>query len=77
MSQGKLFFIQNCPTCRRRLQIKLAWLGRRVRCQHCQREFTARDPNGESAALDERVDQWLQNTHQMAPDQVEFAPRPR
>ena len=38
------YFDQECPTCGRRLQIRIAYLGRRVACQHCQGEFEACDP---------------------------------
>ncbi|MGY8768001.1 MAG: hypothetical protein ACKVH8_06135 [Pirellulales bacterium] len=36
-------FIQQCPTCGRRLQVKLAYLGKKVACQHCQAPFIAQD----------------------------------
>lgn len=45
------FFIQECPTCGRRLQVRIRDLGRDVQCQHCHGTFTARDPHGESAAM--------------------------
>ncbi len=38
------FFIQECPTCGRRLQIRVEHLGRRVVCQHCQGHLLAADP---------------------------------
>lgn len=38
------FFIRECPTCGRRLQIRVEYLGRAVRCKHCAAEFTAHDP---------------------------------
>jgi DNA-directed RNA polymerase subunit RPC12/RpoP len=38
------FYVQGCPTCGRRLQIRVEYLGRRVVCQHCQGQFTAADP---------------------------------
>jgi len=40
------YFIQECPTCGRRLQIRVEYLGKTVVCQHCQGKFTARDPAG-------------------------------
>jgi hypothetical protein len=39
------FFIQECPTCGRRLQIRIEHLGKRVVCQHCQGKFVAMDPS--------------------------------
>jgi RNase P subunit RPR2 len=38
------YFVQECPTCGRRLQIRVEYLGRRVVCQHCQGCLTATDP---------------------------------
>ena len=38
------YFIQECPTCGRRLQIRVEHLGRRVVCQHCQGHLIAADP---------------------------------
>ncbi|UUO05063.1 response regulator [Blastopirellula sp. J2-11] len=39
------YFIQQCPTCGRRLQVRINDLGRPVSCQHCHAEFTASDPS--------------------------------
>lgn len=39
------YFIQQCPTCGRRLQVRINDLGRHVSCQHCHAEFTASDPS--------------------------------
>ena len=38
------YFIQECPTCGRRLQIRVEYLGREVMCQHCQGQFVASEP---------------------------------
>jgi len=38
------YFVQECPTCGRRLQIRVEYLGRRVVCQHCQGALIAADP---------------------------------
>lgn len=38
------YFVQECPTCGRRLQIRVEHLGRRVVCQHCQGRLIATDP---------------------------------
>jgi hypothetical protein len=37
------YFLQECPTCGRRLQIRVEYLGRKVVCQHCQGHFIAAD----------------------------------
>ncbi len=39
-----VYFIQECPTCGRSLQIRVAHLGKRMLCQHCLAEFDACDP---------------------------------
>ncbi len=35
------FFIRECPTCGRRLQIRVEYLGKQVRCKHCEAQFEA------------------------------------
>jgi hypothetical protein len=50
---GATYFVQECPTCGRRLQIRVDYLGKRVVCQHCQGTFAAAD---KSAARDELDD---------------------
>jgi DNA-directed RNA polymerase subunit M/transcription elongation factor TFIIS len=35
------YFAQDCPACSRKLHVRVAYLGRRVSCQHCQAEFVA------------------------------------
>jgi hypothetical protein len=39
-------FIQECPTCGRRLQIRVEYLGRKMVCDHCHGRFLAKDPAG-------------------------------
>jgi hypothetical protein len=39
-----VFYVQECPTCGRRLQIRVEYLGKKVICQHCQGELIAADP---------------------------------
>ena len=39
-------FVQECPTCGRRLQIRVEYLGKRVVCEHCRGRFVASDPSG-------------------------------
>ena len=47
------YFLQECPTCGRRLQIRVDYLGKRVACQHCQGTFVA----AESCLRADAVDQ--------------------
>jgi hypothetical protein len=51
---GATYFVQECPTCGRRLQIRVEYLGKRVVCQHCQGTFAAAD---NSATRDDSGDQ--------------------
>jgi hypothetical protein len=39
------YFVQECPTCGRRLQIRVEYLGRKVVCKHCQGQLIAADPS--------------------------------
>jgi DNA-directed RNA polymerase subunit RPC12/RpoP len=47
---NSIYFVQECPTCGRSLQIRVEYLGRRLVCEHCHGRFVARDPA--SAPLD-------------------------
>jgi uncharacterized protein (DUF983 family) len=47
---GTAFFIQGCPTCGRRLQVRVTYLGKKVACKHCRAEFTACDPDSRPVA---------------------------
>ena len=40
------YFVQECPTCGRQLQIRVEYLGRTVVCQHCRGRLVATDPAG-------------------------------
>ena len=47
------FFVQECPTCGRHLQIRVMYLGKPVVCPHCRGQFDAHDPEtGELNAHD-------------------------
>ncbi len=41
---NRTYYVQECPTCGRRLQIRVEYLGRRLICQHCQGSLIAADP---------------------------------
>ena len=43
MMSNPAFFVQECPTCGRRLQIRVVYLGRKLVCQHCQGQMIAAD----------------------------------
>ncbi|MBN2022802.1 MAG: response regulator [Pirellulales bacterium] len=52
------FFVQECPTCGRRLHIRVEYLGKRVVCPHCHGKLEARDPaagDGRCASPSQRL----------------------
>ncbi|MHC4181241.1 MAG: hypothetical protein ACYSWU_27400 [Planctomycetota bacterium] len=76
------YFIQECPTCGRRLQIRVEHLGKRVTCQHCQGQFEALDPANvrrDSAQrnndLLRRADELLQSAAERKPESGSLHPR--
>ncbi len=42
------YYVQECPTCGRTLQVRIEHLGKNVVCQHCAARFRAIDPNSGS-----------------------------
>ena len=59
------YYVQECPTCGRRLQIRVAYLGRRLFCQHCGGPFFACDPSGGPALLERTPAQLLERAEQL------------
>ncbi|QDU96432.1 hypothetical protein [Lignipirellula cremea] len=64
---GGAIFIQRCPTCNRRLEVRVNYLGKMIACRHCRARFEARDPSTlpvdlEDLGLLARVDQLLLST---------------
>ena len=62
------YFVQECPTCGRKLEIRVQYLGKQVVCQHCNARFEAYDPSSanypapaSSLSLLERAEQLLQS----------------
>jgi DNA-directed RNA polymerase subunit RPC12/RpoP len=37
------YFVQECPTCGRKLQVRVEYLGKNVVCHHCSAKFQACD----------------------------------
>lgn len=63
------FFVQECPTCGRNLQVRVEYLGKQVVCQHCSARFEACEPGSaaypppsSSLSLLDRADYLLQTT---------------
>jgi hypothetical protein len=69
------YFVQGCPTCGRRLQIRVEYLGKKVVCQHCQGSLVAMDPADvregyvdQGSALLRRADELLDSVAQHHPE---------
>jgi DNA-directed RNA polymerase subunit RPC12/RpoP len=61
------YFVQECPTCGRNLQVRVEYLGKQVVCQHCGARFEACEPGsaayppmGSGLSLLERAEHLLQ-----------------
>jgi DNA-directed RNA polymerase subunit RPC12/RpoP len=74
------YFVQECPTCGRRLQIRVEYLGKAVVCEHCRGRLIARDPASNrygsyNSVLMDRADELLKHS---APSAVQSRlPHPR
>ena len=62
------YFVQECPTCGRKLEVRVQYLGKQVVCQHCNARFEAYDASTasypappSSLSLLERAEQLLQS----------------
>lgn len=55
------YFVQECPTCGRRLETRVEYLGKKLLCPHCRGTFVARDPSNfdDDSKLMRRVDALL------------------
>ena len=64
------YYVQECPTCGRNLQVRVQYLGKQVVCQHCHAQFEAYDPanaacpSDSGIALLDRVEQLLETADQ-------------
>jgi hypothetical protein len=79
---GPVYFIQGCPTCGRRLQIRVVYLGKKLVCEHCKGQFMAADPanppgDGADAgnALLRRADELLNGAPRAAEEARSHYPR--
>jgi hypothetical protein len=65
MSSRATFFVQECPTCGRKVRVCVEYLGMRIQCRHCRGIFVACDPETAPArsnsglALLQRADELL------------------
>ncbi len=76
---GATYYIQECPTCGRNLQVRVEYLGKRVACQHCGARFEACDPSSAAyppsesslsllVCADELIDSASQSTIWLGPE---------
>lgn len=80
------YYVQECPTCGRRLRVRVVYLGKSIACQHCSAEFVAQDPQSGAPAPSEsslgllrRAEELLaiiDTQHAGAPSQPETAWQP-
>ena len=78
-SSSLTHFVQACPICGRRLQVRMSLLGRSVACPHCQAEFTASlesEPGASANDLLARAEMLLAQNRQAASSQrmIDAAP---
>jgi hypothetical protein len=62
--RGATYFLRDCPTCGRKVQIRVEYLGKRVACRHCHAVFEAIDPL-QSAAKKSDSDSILERAEQL------------
>lgn len=58
------YYVQECPTCGRGLQVRVEYLGKKVVCQHCSSRFMAVQPGADAASqssLMQRAEQLLKS----------------
>ena len=72
MSYRATYFVQDCPTCGRQLQVRVAYLGKIVKCQHCRAPFCAQQPDAHRPAHESgddllaRADRLLETAEQLS-----------
>jgi len=50
------YFVQECPICGRRLQVRLEYLGKAIECPHCKGQMIGSDPALESRACSDSAE---------------------
>jgi hypothetical protein len=74
------YFVQECPTCGRNLQVRVEYLGKQVECNHCHARFDASEPGSieylasdSGLSLLERAEQLLQSASMSMPVAAGFS----
>ena len=73
----RTYFDQECPTCGRRLQVRINYLGRMVVCQHCHGQFEACDPRTTVHPPSESGISTLQRAEELLNSSQQHRSRPR
>ncbi len=53
------YFVQGCPTCGRRLHVRVEYLGKKVICEHCRGSLVASDGAGKGCGGDQAAAEGL------------------
>jgi hypothetical protein len=59
---GGLFFVASCDRCHRMIEKPIGELGCPTVCEHCGKTFLARDPDSQSAAINDPLRYWIDYT---------------
>jgi hypothetical protein len=59
------YYVQPCPICGRRLQIRVEYLGKQVSCRHCGGQFVASDPVMRRMDLPQPTSELLQRAERL------------
>ncbi len=77
------YFVQECPTCGRNLQVRVEYLGKQVICQHCSARFVACEPGsaayppeGSGLSLLQRAEQLLETARASGIGVTQNSPAP-
>ena len=72
-----MYFVQECPTCGRRLNIRVEYLGKAVVCQHCSGRFMASDESNGPLPTSESGISLLQRAEELLESAARNADRDR
>lgn len=70
------YFVQECPTCGRSLQVRVEYLGRQVVCQHCHGRFEATDPASTATPISQSGVNLLQRADELLESMRQARARP-
>jgi hypothetical protein len=71
------YFVQECPTCGRQLQIRVEYLGKHLVCQHCHAGIVAADPANQRRDCPQSSDALLRRANELLESVASHRPQPR